>query len=97
MAYIVIPIEMVDVSKYVPEKILHYEAQIKTITEDFHVEREERAKAHQRAEGLQRELDRLKSQLEKQRQAIQKDVRSKCSKTIFYECDDGNNFCDAKV
>ena len=94
MAYIVIPIELVDLDKYMPEKIQHYEAQIKTITEDFHIERESRAKAHQRAEGLQLEVDRLVSQLEKQKQAIQKDVRSKCAKmakTIYYECDDGNN------
>jgi len=98
MAYIIIPVELSDickVCKMIPglEKIEHYEAQIKTITEDFKIEREARAKEHQRAEDLQEEVDRLKSQLEKQRQAIQKDIscRSKCAKTLYYECDDGKN------
>jgi uncharacterized protein (UPF0305 family) len=94
MAYIIIPIEMADVNKFMPcvEKIHHFEAQIKTITEDFNIEREARTKAHQRAEDLQEEVDRLRSQLEKQRQAIKKDsCRSKCSKTLYYECDGENN------
>jgi ACT domain-containing protein len=95
MTHIIIPIEMGCVSKLMPclDKILHYEAQIKTITEDFNIEREARAKAHQRAEDLQEEVDRLKSQLEKQRQAIKQDAscRSRCAKTLYYECDDVKN------
>ena len=53
MAYIIIPIQnnTFDISKILPnlEKLEHYEAQIKTITEDFNLEREARAMAHQRA------------------------------------------------
>ena len=85
MAYIVIPVH--DISKFLPilERMEHYEAQIKVITEDFKEERGARAMAHQRAEGLQEEVKRLKSQLEKQRLAIIS--RSKRGVPL-YECDE---------
>lgn len=88
MAYIVVPIQPVDISKLLScqEKTEHYEAQIKTITEDFNIEREERAKAHQRAEHLQEEVNRLKLQLEKQHWAIVNANRK--YGTVRYECDE---------
>lgn len=88
MAYIVIPIPVGDISKFMPciEKMEHYEAQIKTITEDFQLEREARAKAHQRAEDLEREVNQLKLQLKKQRQAI-KDAANNRYALPRYECD----------
>ena len=75
MAYIVIPTQMSEITKIIPnvDKVVnkdeHYEAQIKAITEDFHLEREARVSAHQRAEDLQEEVNRLKSHIEKQMQA----------------------------
>lgn len=89
MAYIVIPIEMGDITKIIPcvEKVQHYEAQIKTITEDFNLEREARAQAHEKIDDLQEEVARLKSLIEKQRQAIKDATATKRYRTPRYECD----------
>ena len=89
MAYIVIPIELSDINKYKTsgdERISHYEAQIKTITEDFNLERDARTKAHQRAEDFAEEVKRLKSQLEKQQVAIREAATKRCG-IPRYECD----------
>lgn len=94
MAYIVIPTQMAEIRKIMPnlDKVVqnfdhseHYEAQIKAITEDFHLEREARASAHQRAEDLQEEVNRLKTQIEKQRQAI---ATASKQRSTMYACDD---------
>lgn len=88
MAHIIIPIDLPDFAKLIPgfEKIQHYEAQIKTITEDFNLEREARVKSHERAEELKEEVDRLNSQIMKLKIAI-KDNKSKRYDKPRYECD----------
>ena len=89
MAYIIVPTDLCTIAKLLgdhDEKIEHYKAQIKTITEDFNMEREARTKAHQLAEDLQEEINRLKSLLDKQRQAI-KDATTKRYGLPRYECD----------
>jgi len=84
MAYIVIPVTQSSLDKLLlnPEKSELYEQQIKSITEDFHREREDRVKACQRLEDLQDEVKRLQSHLEKQRLAIYADRKPR-----VYECD----------
>ena len=54
------------------EKINVYEAQIKVITDDFKQERDDRAREHERAEKLEKELADAKAQLDSlQRQHMQ--------------------------
>ena len=90
MAYIVIPISLdANKSHFSPETKAHYEAQIKTITEDFEKERQDRVRAHERAEQLQDTVTRLKSQLDKQYGAFMADLkyRNTSGACPRYECD----------